>query len=178
MQRTRSNRRLIEIIIYSVVFVSLILLDQFTKYYFKNKYLEDGVTKVIDNFFHFTYAENTGASFSFLAGKSWAQTFFKILTVFALIIFTLLTVYFVKTKQRWLSVSMIITVAGTIGNFIDRIALSYVRDFISFIFGSYRFPVFNVADICLVVGVIMIIFYVLFLDKDALFKMNNGKKDV
>lgn len=178
MQGTRSNRRIKNIIIYLLVFVALIALDQFTKYYFKNKYLEDGVTTVINNFFYFTYTENTGSAFSFLAGKSWAQTFFKILTVIALIIFVILTIYFVKKEKRWLSVSMIISTAGTVGNFIDRLALNYVRDFISFVFGTFKFAIFNVADICLVVGVVMIVYYILFLDKDAVFKKNNGKKDV
>ena len=73
---------------------------------------------------------------------------------------------------------MIISTAGTVGNFIDRLALNYVRDFISFVFGTFKFAIFNVADICLVVGVVMIVYYILFLDKDAVFKKNNGKKDV
>ena len=178
MQGTRANRRIKSLIIYLLVFVLLIVLDQFTKYYFKDKYLQDGSTQVIKNFFYFSYAENTGSAFSFLAGKSWAQTFFKILTSVALLLFLVLTVYFFIKDQKWLTVSLVITMAGTIGNFIDRLALNYVRDFISFIFGKYKFPVFNVADICLVVGVIMIAFYVLFLDKDAVFKRKNGKNDL
>ena len=178
MQRTGVNRRIKEIIIYVAVFLALIAIDQITKFYFKNKYFEDGTTKIINNFFYFTYAENTGAAFSFLAGKSWAQLFFKIITAVALVVFTFLTVYFFKKKQKWLTVSMIITLSGTIGNYIDRLALNYVRDFISFVFGSYRFPVFNIADVCLVVGVIMISVYLLFLDKDAVFKRKNGKEDI
>lgn len=178
MQRTGINRRIISIIIYVAVFILLIILDQYTKYYFKNKYLENGSTQVIKNFFYFSYAENTGSAFSFLADKSWAQTFFKALTALALLVFVFLTIYFFKKNQKWLTVSFVVTIAGTIGNFIDRLALNYVRDFISFIFGGYRFPVFNVADICLVVGVIMIAFYVLFLDKDAVFKRKNGKNDL
>ena len=178
MQRAGANRRIKEIIIYLLVFLSLIALDQVTKYVFKNKYFEDGVTTVINNFFYITYTENTGSAFSFLAGKSRAQTFFKILTAIALVVFVVLTCYFYKKKQKWLTVAFIITLSGTIGNFIDRIIFNYVRDFISFVFGSFKFAIFNVADICLVVGVIMIIYYLLFLDKDAVFKRNNGKKDV
>lgn len=178
MQRTRANRRIKEAIVYVLIFAILVALDQLTKFYFKNKYLENGATQVIKDFFYFSYAENTGSAFSFLSDKSWAQTFFKILTTVSLIIFILLAVYFYRKKQKWLTVSLIITIAGTIGNFIDRLVLNYVRDFISFIFGSYRFPVFNVADICLVVGVIMIAVYILFLDKDAVFKKKNAKQDV
>ena len=178
MQRTGTNRRIKEIVIYIALFLVLIAIDQLTKIYFKNKYLEVGTTEIINNFFYFSYAENTGSAFSFLAGKSWAQTFFKILTVISLLVFLSLTVYFFKKKQKWLTVSLIITMSGTIGNFIDRLALNYVRDFISFIFGNYRFPVFNVADICLVVGVVMIAVYILFLDKDAVFKKKNGKEDL
>ena len=61
-------------------------------------------------------------------------------------------------------------VGGTVGNFIDRIAVSGVTDFLGFIFGSYYFPVFNLADSFLVVGVIMLMVHFLFLDDGALLK--------
>lgn len=178
MQRTRTNRRIIHIILCVVVFAVLLAVDQLTKYYFKNKYLESGQTQVIKDFFYFSYAENTGSAFSFLAGKSWAQTFFKIITAVALFVFVTLIVVSYKKKQTWLMYSFAVTVAGTVGNFIDRLFLNYVRDFILFIFGEYRFPVFNVADMCLVVGVIMIVIHFLFIDKDAVFKKKDGKKDL
>jgi len=68
-------------------------------------------------------------------------------------------------------------VGGTLGNFIDRLSFNGVTDFISLVFGDYYFPVFNLADSFLTVGVIMLIVHFLFLDESALFKKNNGKEN-
>ena len=72
---------------------------------------------------------------------------------------------------------MAFILAGTIGNFIDRLAYNYVVDFISWVFGSYHFPVFNMADVFITVGVIMFVAHYLFIDKDAVFRSKHGKKD-
>ena len=82
MQRTGLDRRKIILeIVPILVMLVIILADQITKTYCKNLYENNGwrVTTVIDGFFDFTYTVNTGAAWSFLAGKSWAQTFFKVL---------------------------------------------------------------------------------------------------
>ena len=63
-----------------------------------------------------------------------------------------------------------------IGNFVDRMAFGAVTDFLSFTFGSYVFPTFNMADTFLCVGVAMLMIYYLFLDDSALFG-KNGKKE-
>ena len=76
-----------------------------------------------------------------------------------------------KRGSKWLNVTIAIIIAGALGNFIDRLALKGVRDFIYVTF----FANFNVADIAITVGAIMLVVYVLFLDKDALFKIK--KKD-
>lgn len=55
-------------------------------------------------------------------------------------------------------------IAGTIGNFIDRLSFGYVIDFLQFIFGSYVYPTFNVADMSLVTGVIMFAIDILFFE--------------
>ena len=62
-------------------------------------------------------------------------------------------------------------VGGAVGNLVDRIAFSYVRDFIFVLYNTKIFTaIFNVADIALVVGVIMLVIYLLFLDEEAIFK--------
>ncbi len=177
MQRTRSDRakRISFIIISIVICLLLIGIDQLTKFYFKNKYNSEGSTTVIKGFFYFTYTVNTGSAFSFLAGKAWAQTFFKILTPITLLLFILLFIYSVKKGKKFLSIATILIFSGAIGNYIDRLIFSGVTDFISLKFGSYNFPVFNFADICLTVGVIMFIIFYAFLDTNAIFN-RHGKK--
>ena len=162
--------KIINLIVALVLVVVLVVLDQLTKVHFKQLYELNGRTTVIDGFFYFTHVVNTGAAWSFLGDKPWAQTFFKIITIVALVIFVLMIIYAYKKNYKWLLYSLCIALGGTIGNFIDRLTISGVNDFILFVFGSYSFPVFNVADICLCVGVAMIIVHLLFLDENAIFK--------
>lgn len=177
MQRTRFNRRLIITIILSVVFVGvLIATDLLTKTYFKNLYDNNGRTTVIENFFYFSFTLNSGSAFSFLADKSWGQTFFKVLTCFAMVAFIAFFVYALKNNHKFLGVGILFVIGGTLGNFIDRLAFDCVRDFISFVFGSYYFPIFNLADTYLTIGTVMLIVHYLFIDKNAIFKKNEDNK--
>ena len=158
MQGIRANRfgRIILELIPLLVVVVCVVLDQVTKSCFKDLYFEkNGSTEVIKNFFYLTYTVNTGAAWSFLADVSWGQTFFKILTAVSLVLFVIFYVYAYKRNYKWLKYSIAIVVGGTIGNFIDRLSFSGVTDFISLVFGDYYFPVFNLADSFLTVGVIM-----------------------
>lgn len=180
MQGTRSSRRK-RIILLSVAIALLgviIFLDQWTKAYFKDYVLNNGKITLIEDFFYLTYVVNTGAAWSFLADVSWGQLLFKILTPIALVIFILFYLYAFKKDYKWLQISLVFIIGGTIGNFIDRLFMSGVIDFISFVFGKYQFPVFNLADSFLVVGVIMVFVHYLFLDDNAIFRKKDAKKDI
>ena len=180
MQRIGADRRK-RIIIESLFILLLgliILIDQLTKHYFATNFEYKEVKPVIEGFFYFTYHRNPGAAWSFLAGVSWAQTFFKIMTVIALCAFMGFYIYSIKNKYNWLKVGLIFAIGGTIGNFIDRLVMGEVIDFLGFIFGNYYFPIFNIADSFLVVGTIMMLIHLLFLDKEAIFKKNDAKQDV
>ncbi len=172
------RRRIIIEIIFAFLLLSLIAIDQITKYHFSHT-LEMYETKpVIKDFFYFTYTINTGAAWSFLADVSWGQIFFKILTIFALIVFSILYFYCLKKGRKWLKVGLIFLISGTLGNFIDRLSINGVIDFIGFTFGEYNFPIFNLADAFLVVGVIMLIVQFLFLDENAVFKGKDANKNL
>ena len=71
----------------------------------------------------------------------------------------------VKYRSRRLSICLIFLSAGTLGNLIDRIRLKYVVDFISVQFGSYQFPIFNVADICITLSCIALAVLLFFNEK-------------
>lgn len=178
MQRTGTNGRkriIFEVVCIALIFI-LVLIDQLTKLHFSSTLKVGEETSVIDGFFYFTHVLNKGAAWSFLSGVSWAQTFFKVLTVLALVVFGFFFWFSSKKKYNWLKVALSFAIAGTVGNFIDRLVYGHVIDFLGFIFGEYRFPVFNMADSFLVVGVIMIMIHLLFLDNNAIFKRKNANE--
>ncbi|MDD3751284.1 MAG: signal peptidase II, partial [Tissierellia bacterium] len=103
--------------------------------------------------------ENRGAAFSILQNQ---RIFFLVITVIMLII--LGVIYFKNKNMSKLSkLSIAMIAGGAIGNFIDRLRLGYVIDFIDVRFGSfYNFPVFNIADSVVVCGTILMIILILF----------------
>lgn len=139
----------------------VIALDQFTKYLtISGIPLGEEVTAV-PGLFHFTYIRNTGASFSMLEGSGW-------LFVAVLLLFTAALVVILRKKiitrpfELWCLAAIW---AGGVGNAIDRIRLGYVVDMIEVEF--MQFAVFNVADIFITCGCILLIVYVLLFDRDS-----------
>jgi signal peptidase II len=146
-------------ILAGIIILFSIVSDQLTKLWAVDV-LKDGESiKLIGNFLRFTYAENKGAAFSILQNQLW---FFIIATV---VMLGILSYMFFMTKNLTpvsrLSISMI--AGGAIGNFIDRLRIGYVVDFIDVRFGSfYNFPIFNIADSFVVCGTILMIILILF----------------
>lgn len=145
-------------ILAGIIMIFSIVSDQLTKFWAVDVLKNGESIKVIGNFLRFTYAENKGAAFSILQNQMW---FFIIATIVMLVI--LAYIYF-KTKNitqlSRLSISMI--AGGAIGNFIDRLRLGYVVDFIDVRFGSfYNFPIFNIADSFVVCGTFLMIILIL-----------------
>ena len=136
--------------------IATILIDQITKIAAASS-LSSGSITIIPGFFRFTYAENSGAAWSMLEGKMW---FFYIITVIALIAM----VMFYRNQadsDELIKVSLVLMMAGTIGNFIDRLCFQHVRDFLDFTIFGYDFPIFHPAHIALRIGVLPIILDVL-----------------
>jgi signal peptidase II len=142
--------------------VFLILLDQYVKRWAYEVLRPVGEKPFIEGFLGFAYVENRGAAFGMLQGARW---FFIPLTVAMLVFIGWYYVRLPKTGIYWLvRVPLVFTYAGAVGNFIDRLFQGYVVDMFEFQFIS--FPVFNVADMCLVAGTIAIAFVMLFIIKD------------
>ncbi|MBQ1505570.1 MAG: signal peptidase II [Erysipelotrichales bacterium] len=128
--------------------IFFVILDQFTKY-IASVYLKGaGMVEVIKNFFYLHLVHNSGAAWSILEGQMW---FFYILTVVMLGIFFMCLVKSDK-KETWLRFAFVLIIAGTIGNFIDRLLFQQVTDFLDFYIFGYDFPVFNIADTELCIG--------------------------
>ncbi len=131
---------------------SLLLIDILIKLLVKNNMLVNESIKIINNFFYITYVKNTGAAWSILSGK---QTF---LIIFSIIVIALIIFYLVK-KKSYLNLEVIgysLLLSGALGNLIDRILYGYVIDYFSFYIFSYSFPIFNFADSCIVIGIVLL----------------------
>ena len=164
-------------IIFSLIALAVFLLDMLSKHLAVAKTIDK---VIIPAFLKFKLAYNTGAACSFLGNKSWAIYFFAVLTILVLVFilsFMALWLYKKKKPSKWLGVALALVFGGGLGNLVDRLWLGKVRDFIFVFYNTDVFPaIFNIADIALVVGVIMICAYTLFIDSDAVFKFKKKEE--
>ena len=140
------NRKILIIAIFSLA------IDQISKI-IAEEFLILNVGKVlIPNFFNLTLCYNNGAAWSILENQ---KILIIILTLIALFIIYHFIYCFKKNNRNNVAFGLIM--GGLSGNLIDRIIFSHVRDFLDFYIFGYDFPVFNIADICIVIGVILLI---------------------
>ena len=107
---------------------------------------------VIPNFFSLVFVTNTGAAWSIMQGNTLFLVILGIIAIFSLI-FVMPTI----KESIWKSISFTMLYAGIIGNLLDRAIFHYVKDFLKFTIFGYEYPVFNFADIFIVVGAILLI---------------------
>ncbi|MBP2111733.1 MULTISPECIES: signal peptidase II [Paenibacillus] len=139
--------------VYFLIALIVFLIDQGTKYLIATRLELAEQIPVIKDFFIITSHRNRGAAFGILEGQQW---FFIVITV---IVVCGIVWYLNKARKtrKLLPTALALVLGGAIGNFLDRILNGEVVDFLMFNFGSYTFPIFNVADSCIVVGVGLII---------------------
>lgn len=147
------------LIVYFIISAFLIGLDQWTKY-LTVTHLSLGEEQVVmPGIFSFTYVQNTGAAWSILEGQMW---FFYGITFISVTLVIYLLIKHVR-GNRWFVYGLVLILAGALGNFIDRVRLGYVVDM--FMTTFVRFPIFNVADALMVIGVICIFIYMILEEK-------------
>ena len=155
-----SNETKIKMVYLLTTTAVLVALDQATKIYVQAKfYLGESVT-VIENYFNFTYVQNPGAAFGFMARSPelFRETFFLLIPPIAMGII----IYFLKSvrasdKIQVLALSCVF--GGALGNYIDRLRVRYVIDFLDFHYKHiYSWPAFNIADSAIVCGIIILFF--------------------
>lgn len=131
--------------------------DQLVKYWAAANLKPVGTMPLIPGVFHLTYLENTGAAFSMFSGQRWLL----VVTV-ALVAALIWALYKNFLPDRLGRLGLLLTISGALGNFIDRLVQGYVVDL--FDFRLIGFPVFNVADVLLNAGVILMVIDLLFLE--------------
>ncbi len=137
------------ILILSLIFL---IVDQISKILVV-KFLDLNSVTLIKNFFYLTYTNNTGAAFSILTDK-------RIFLVLVGIIIIILLIYYLKKHQIKNTINKIafaLVIGGSIGNLIDRIIRGSVVDFIDIKIFSYNFPIFNLADTFITIGVLLLL---------------------
>ncbi|MDO4573470.1 MAG: signal peptidase II [Clostridia bacterium] len=150
-----------------VIIAGILALDQISKF-LSDRFLSPLGTSipVIQDVFHLTSAHNTGAAWGMLPGRKWM---FLILTLFVCLFVLLLLLRARRRMTVFARVTLSMLLAGAVGNAVDRLLFSYVRDF--FDFRLINFPIFNVADCALTVGCICLIIDMLFLKERSVFEL-------
>ncbi|UOQ93103.1 signal peptidase II [Halobacillus shinanisalinarum] len=139
--------------IYYLIAAAIIIVDQITKWIVVQTMEIRESIPVIENVFYITSHRNRGAAWGILEGQMW---FFYIVTVIVVGIL----IYYMRQyarQSRFVGVALAFILAGAIGNFIDRLFRKEVVDFLDVYIGSYNYPIFNVADSSLVIGVIFVL---------------------
>ena len=145
--------------LYAIVLVIILILDQAAKYWTSAKLAVDATTPFIPGFIQLTNVHNTGAAFGFLKDVAVARWAFVVLTILVAIgAVILLRRNIIKGKLgRWM---LVLVIAGGLGNCIDRVINGYVVDMFQFQF--MNFAVFNVSDIFITVCGVIFCFYLVF----------------
>lgn len=139
-----------------IIIISLIslLFDMGSKYLVSRMFTLYESKIIINNFLNITYVRNTGAAWSILDTNTWIVTVISLLIIIGII-------YYVyrnrnKINKKIVKIGYGLVLGGSIGNFIDRIIYGYVVDFIDIDIFGWNYPIFNLADMFIVGGVILL----------------------
>ena len=146
----------------------MLLIDQLSKIILDKVLMLGKSIKIFDKFLYITKVYNDGISFSMLTGKRY------LIIIISIIILVFLYFYLKKFKENKKNIiAFSLLIGGLLGNLIDRIIHGYVIDFIDFYIFNYNYPIFNIADVCICIGV-FILLYSIYLGEDN--ENSSGRK--
>jgi signal peptidase II len=165
---------------YFFLILLILLADQSTKIIISNTIASptnnkiEGSEKKVDKivvipgFFDLIHIHNRGAIFGFFS-QSEKPSVYIVLTVASLLALVLVVYYFFKTpsSEKAMKISLSLILGGALGNLIDRVIRGYVIDFADFYVGRLHWPAFNVADSCITIGALLLIFVLLKVRKNV-----------
>jgi signal peptidase II len=132
---------------YLIIFL-IVLFDQVIKLIMNNLLVLGHSYRIVNKFFYLTLTYNTGASWSIMSGQR---------IILIAISFVLLYFLIKMSKKSNKLMAYVVLIGGLLGNLFDRIFRGYVIDYLHFYIFGYDYPIFNIADICIVVGVFLLI---------------------
>jgi signal peptidase II len=151
---------------YFIILFLLLVFDQISKYIIASNFNLYEKMIIINNFLKLEYIQNTGISFGLFSGNG------IIIIIASLLIIGFMIYDMSKNESNIHKICCTLILSGAIGNLIDRIFRGYVVDFISFTLFNHQMAVFNIADVCIVIGVLLYIF-LMFVEG----KKENGKNN-
>ena len=145
---------------YILVIIITFIIDLISKLIVTSNLKLYGSISVINGFFNITYTKNKGAAFGMFEGSAW------LIIIISLVILGYLIYEFrKKDNSKYMNYSIALIIGGLLSNLSDRVFLGYVRDFLDFNIFGYNFAIFNIGDIAIVVGCIMLFIVAIMEDK-------------
>lgn len=156
--------------VYSVACV-LLIIDQLVKLLIRSKMSLMDELVIIPHFFSLFYIENTGAAFSLFSGAT------IVLVVLGICVLAFLHLYVLSDEvmNKWKKIGLGMVIGGIVGNLVDRILYGAVIDYLSFDFFGYSFPIFNIADIGITIGFLILVIDI-FRGDDNEFRNRSNRK--
>ena len=142
---------------YYLLFLVLVLLDQFSKQIFISSF-DIGQSIIVNPYLSWTYLQNTGAAFSILADGGGIQKAFLLSVSVLVSVIIFLWIHKTSEYQRQKLYGQFLLLSGAVGNLIDRAQYGYVVDFIDIHVNGFYWPVFNLADSFIFIGVLLLLF--------------------
>lgn len=146
--------------IWLAIIALAVVLDRVSKIIIVNKMTMEQSITVIDNFFYITYWENKGAAWGIFQNGRY------FLIAVTSIVSLILAYMLYKSDNKILKTSLALILGGAGGNLIDRVFRGSVVDFFDFYIFSYNFPIFNIADMFVVIGTFLLAYFLLFVYKE------------
>ena len=138
----------------------VLCLDQATKVYVRARIQEGSPKPIIEGLWDIVYVQNTGGAFGLFAESApWLR--FILFLLFPLICVYLIFSFLKEAKSRWEVLALSLILGGALGNYMDRVRLGYVVDFIDWHFRGWHWPAFNIADASILMGVFATAFFYL-----------------
>ncbi len=149
--------------LYYFLFIAfLFVIDQVSKAVISKNIALMSTRSIIPGFLNLTHVRNTGAVFGFFSQPG--NRLFIVLTLASLAALGFVVYYFIKAdpSQRLMKFSLSLILAGALGNLLDRVLRGYVVDFLDFYVKKWHWPAFNVADSCITIGALLVIYVFFF----------------